>query len=204
MVKQERAVRTRKALIAAAADHFSHDGYGPASLVAISRQAGVTTGALHFHFPTKEALASAVVTAAAQRLRELLAGCEARTPSGEALRLLVDAGHELTRRLREDAVLRAGFELDGDLGCPEGIGGVRGLWCLWIQATLEQAEKTGELREGVVPAQLAAVVYACTVGLQTLGRRDPGWCSQRMLTRFWSLALPRITADRRGPDPAGS
>ncbi|WP_369211101.1 ScbR family autoregulator-binding transcription factor [Streptomyces flavofungini] len=204
MVKQERAVRTRKALLTAAADGFSRAGYGPASLLDISRNAGVTSGALHFHFPTKAALASAVMTAAARRLHEMVERCEMRMRSGGALQLLVDVGHELALAMREDTVLRAGFDLDGDPGCPKGVGGVRHLLWGWISATLEKADKAGELRQGVPVDQVARAVFASTVGFQMLGRQDPTWVSRRMQTRFWSLVLPQIAAGRRGLSAAGS
>ena len=60
MVKQERAARTRQALIQAAAEVFAEEGFVTASLSTISRRAGVSNGALHFHFANKGMLADAV------------------------------------------------------------------------------------------------------------------------------------------------
>ncbi|MFF2132901.1 TetR family transcriptional regulator [Streptomyces olivochromogenes] len=71
VVRQVRAVRTRRALVRAAAEVFAEDGYALASLPVISRRAGVSTGALHFHFPSKDLLArevEAVATVSVQRL----------------------------------------------------------------------------------------------------------------------------------------
>ncbi|GAA2522572.1 TetR family transcriptional regulator [Streptomyces longisporus] len=56
MVKQERATRTRRALIQAA-ESFVGEGYVPASLPVISERAGVSKGALLFHFESKGARA---------------------------------------------------------------------------------------------------------------------------------------------------
>ena len=69
MVKQERALRTRRALVRAAAEVFAGEGFAPASLTAISRRAGVSNGALHFHFPNKKALARAVEEEALETVR---------------------------------------------------------------------------------------------------------------------------------------
>lgn len=69
MAKQERAVRTRESLIRSAAETFYREGFAVASLSVISAQAGVSSGALHFHFASKAALADAVETAALDRLR---------------------------------------------------------------------------------------------------------------------------------------
>jgi AcrR family transcriptional regulator len=204
MVKQERAVRTRNALITAAAEDFSRMGYSPSSLLSISRHAGVTSGALHFHFPTKVALASAVMTAAVQRLHGIVERCEKRMPEGAVLQLLIDAGHELVQQLRDDVVLRAGFDLEGDPGCPQGVGEVRAHWYRWVQATLESAQEAGELRQGLSVEHVASAVFVCTVGIQMLGRRDAKWVSRRTLTRFWYLVLPRIAVGEDGLDAAGS
>ena len=112
MVKQERALRTREALIKSAAAVFDREGFRVASLTVISDQAGVSNGALHFHFASKAALADAVEDAAAHRLGRITAA--ARSEPGSALQLLVDATHDLARALHDDVVLRTGFELSGD------------------------------------------------------------------------------------------
>lgn len=69
MAKQERAVRTREALLRSAAEIFDTDGFVSASLSAICSKAGVSSGALHFHFASKGALAEAIERAAEARLR---------------------------------------------------------------------------------------------------------------------------------------
>ncbi len=58
MSKQERAERTRRALIKSAAAVFEEYGYAQARLALISTGAGVSTGALHFHFENKAAVAA--------------------------------------------------------------------------------------------------------------------------------------------------
>lgn len=109
MAQQERAVRTRNALIESAAELFSKDGFDVVSLSTISTRAGVSNGALHFHFASKAALASAVWEAAAQRLRRITLEGRARseaaaaaggtgvTGSGGSLQVLVDTTHALLR-----------------------------------------------------------------------------------------------------------
>ena len=77
MVKQVRAARTREALIRAAAEVFAADGYALASLPEISRRAGVSKGALHFHFASKDALAAEVEDVAAARVVRLAERCRA-------------------------------------------------------------------------------------------------------------------------------
>jgi AcrR family transcriptional regulator len=66
-------VRTRAALLEAAASVFASKGFAAATLDEISETAGYTRGAFHHHFSSKEELFLAVI---AQRDEELLASYE--------------------------------------------------------------------------------------------------------------------------------
>lgn len=66
-------MRTRDALIEAAAELFDRDGYEVTSLAAVTARAQVSAGALYFHFATKADLAAAVTAAAGTRLRQIIA-----------------------------------------------------------------------------------------------------------------------------------
>lgn len=58
---QQRAIKTRAAVISAAAHEFADRGYAGASINSILAHSASTKGALYFHFPSKEALAEAVL-----------------------------------------------------------------------------------------------------------------------------------------------
>ena len=58
---QQRAIKTRAAVIAAAAHEFAARGYAGASINSILAHSRSTKGALYFHFPSKEALAEAIL-----------------------------------------------------------------------------------------------------------------------------------------------
>ncbi|RIV12477.1 TetR/AcrR family transcriptional regulator, partial [Klebsiella pneumoniae] len=60
---QERAESTRQAVLVGAASSFDKFGYGTASLSTIIANAGVSKGAMYFHFSSKEDLAQAVIEA---------------------------------------------------------------------------------------------------------------------------------------------
>ena len=60
MALQERAIRTRRNILVAAADVFADVGYEAATISEILQRANVTKGALYFHFASKEVLADAV------------------------------------------------------------------------------------------------------------------------------------------------
>ena len=56
MNRAEKKARTRAALLQAARERFSEDGYDGATIRAIAAAAGVSTGSVHAHFPDKRAL----------------------------------------------------------------------------------------------------------------------------------------------------
>ncbi|GGY84604.1 ScbR family autoregulator-binding transcription factor [Streptomyces omiyaensis] len=187
MAMQERAVRTRTTLIRSAAEIFDADGFVAASISAISTRAGVSGGALHFHFPSKGALAEAIEAEAERRL-QLITG-RAEEPVDCPLRTLVDASHRLFDQLNRDIVLRAGFSL----GCEaawQGKVDLHAQWKDWIEETLVSAADRGVLADGTTAQDAATVVAASTVGFEALGRKNPEWLSPQRLGRFWRLMLP--------------
>ncbi|MBD9704183.1 TetR family transcriptional regulator [Streptomyces sp. ID01-12c] len=187
MAKQERAVRTRENLIRSAAEVFDREGYAVASITTISARAGVSNGALHFHFASKAALAEAVAEAAALRLRDLVD----QPPACGGLQNLVDTTHQLARELRDDVVLRAGFELGRDAGRGRRAD-VRGHWQNRVEYLLTCADRAGELRADVSTQVVATAVVATTAGFEVLARRDGDWLSRRTVARFWELLLPTL------------
>ncbi|WP_244313893.1 ScbR family autoregulator-binding transcription factor, partial [Streptomyces olivochromogenes] len=206
VVRQVRAVRTRRALVRAAAEVFAEDGYALASLPVISRRAGVSTGALHFHFPSKDLLArevEAVATVSVQRLvvRE--------GAGGGGLQLLVDVSGDLVAALAVDPVLRAGFELGGDPSRKSAEGPGR-WWGEWVYALLREAQGAGELARGVSPEAAAVAVVASVAGLGRLASRHRVRSSSHLVEQFWALLLPGLAAPSRrrpvlpGPRSAGT
>ncbi|MFG2601673.1 ScbR family autoregulator-binding transcription factor [Streptomyces sp. NPDC048462] len=204
MVKQDRAARTRQSLIHAAAEVFAQEGFAPASLAAISRRAGVSNGALHFHFENKKMLAQAVEDEAAETVRRIIE--EAVNGGGWALQVLVDTTHELMSRLADDIVIRAGFELGGDLAW-RAEARLRQRWQRWIEDMLRRAGAEGGLAEGVSPADASPAIVAVTVGLEVLGGEDKEWLSTETIAGFWDLMLPRLASPqspcRSVPSPRG-
>ncbi|CAL9653737.1 ScbR family autoregulator-binding transcription factor [Streptomyces sp. enrichment culture] len=193
MVKQERAARTRRALIQAAAEVFAEVGFVPASLATISKRAGVSNGALHFHFANKIMLAEAVEAEAADKLRRLTESARAR--QGDSLQSVVDAVHELMNALARDVVVRAGFQLAGDIARRQASP-LRKEWQRWVEDSLRRAARGGALADGVSWVDAARVIVVLTVGLEVLGGKDSFWLSQQNVTRFCELLLLPLT-DRK-------
>ncbi|MFE0820989.1 ScbR family autoregulator-binding transcription factor [Streptomyces sp. NPDC058847] len=201
MVIQVRAARTRQSLIGAAAEVFADEGYVRASLPSICERAGVSSGALHFHFASKEALAREVEGAAVVSAQKLAERC--RAEAGSALQSVVDVTSGLMLAMASDPVVRAGFRLSGD---PSRKGGAE-LFQWWYASARElvvRARGAGELAQDVSPEDAAAVIVAATVGFGALAGWDEEWLSSGRAERFWAFVLPRLAVAPGGrPDVVG-
>ncbi|MEV3966943.1 ScbR family autoregulator-binding transcription factor [Streptomyces sp. NPDC050698] len=203
MTKQDRAVRTRRALIRSAAEQFEDRGYVRASLAEISAGAGVSSGALHFHFANKAAVAEAVEHAAARALRAV--AVRGHGGDGCALQRLVDLTHHVARLLCADVVVRAGLRLNAE-GVAGRVRDLRREWRECVLGLLAEAERRGELAAGATPHRTGAVVVAATTGIEVLAREDRGWLARPSLTDVWQLLLPCVAEPRLAGtlNPAGS
>ncbi|KUN00475.1 gamma-butyrolactone-binding protein [Streptomyces yokosukanensis] len=157
MAQQERAVRTRRAVLEAAATVFAEHGYTAATIADILKTAGVTKGALYFHFDSKEALARGVLEIQA----------DGRVPEQEIkLQEVVDVTMTVAHRLVHDPVLRAGARLSAD---PIGRGHYGSAWPLWVDVLTEivaESHRRGETLSHVVPREVAELVVSAFNGVQ--------------------------------------
>ncbi|MFI9506059.1 TetR family transcriptional regulator [Nocardia sp. NPDC052566] len=108
--QQERARRTRAAIIRSAAVEFGKSGYAAASLNRILEGSRATKGAMYFHFDSKEDLARAVLETAVDRYRSSAERWLARTDLG-ALDTLHGMIDEMALRLEHDIIVQAEFRL---------------------------------------------------------------------------------------------
>ena len=72
MAEEQKDSETKERLLACAKKEFVEKGYAKASLRAICREAGVTTGALYFFFQDKDDLFCSLVSHVLIRVRELI------------------------------------------------------------------------------------------------------------------------------------
>ena len=161
--QQERARRTRAAIIGSAAAEFSRSGYAAASLNRILAGSNATKGALYFHFDSKEDLARAVMDAARERHEEIVGRWSARSDVDplEALHLVLD---EVAELFETDPVVRADFRMhtepdlhaDGDAGSQ--------VWIDAVSLLLARAEADGKLASGTDVAGAARTLSAALVG----------------------------------------
>ncbi|MBL1104250.1 TetR family transcriptional regulator [Streptomyces sp. 5-8] len=187
MAQQERAVRTRRAVLEAAAAVFAERGYAAATITEILGRAGVTKGALYFHFDSKAALARGV-------LREQLRA-EYHLPRDLKLQEWVDAGMTLATRLPQEPLLLAGVRLSADL---QGQGVFDSAWPAWgglTSCVLTEAKRRGEVLPHVVPEETAQVFLGSCVGVQFVSQAVAGWTDlDARMSALFDHILPAIAA----------
>jgi AcrR family transcriptional regulator len=91
---EARKARVREAIVAAALDQVAAGGYASASVQAVATRAGVATGTVYRHFPSKSDLFAEVFLRASERelgvLREVAESLDASAP--ERIAAVVEAG----------------------------------------------------------------------------------------------------------------
>lgn len=103
------AAETRQAILRAALSVFSQRGYAATTLDQVARAAGVTRGAVYWHFANKAALYQALLQSYGDRAGPILQ--QAAAEGGDFLTILRRILTRLLARLEEDGELRAVMEL---------------------------------------------------------------------------------------------
>ena len=185
MAQQDRAVRTRRRIVEAAGAVFADLGYTGASTTEILARSGVTRGALYHHFPSKEAIANAVVEAQN----------EALVPPEHEIRLqaMINLTHGYTHRLRTDPMLRGAVRLAVEQGPYMTVVPYIGPQTV-IAGLLEEAAAHGELLPTVRPVEAARLIVGSYTGIQLLsqaatGREDLG----QQVSVLWQYLLPALS-----------
>jgi AcrR family transcriptional regulator len=195
---QGRAETTRRSLLEAAAHLFNERGYAGTSISDISELSGRTSGAVYFHYTSKEMLALAVVEAHFATWPQLIERHDsARLP---ALERLIRLSFAVARAFRDDIVVRAGARLWSErkainTALPTPFVG----WIDTVRRLLDQALANGELAPHVDPARDAHSVVCAFFGLHTVSdalEDRIGLVDQ--LADLWLLLLPSLQAH---PDP---
>ncbi|MFE2340203.1 TetR family transcriptional regulator [Streptomyces sp. NPDC059431] len=194
MVKQERAVRTRMALVRAAAAEFDRDGYNGTSLAQISKVAKISIGAVTFHFSSKSELADAVFEEG--RAVTVAALEQMASEPVPALRAVVDLSLELTRLMEEETAVRSAIRLSRERPGGESWSD---LWLPTVRQLLDRAYENGQLRDDALPGDVTTLVEHLLGGAEAYLRRRTGTelayeSAVGQLKRLWHLALVGVSA----------
>lgn len=197
MPTQERALATRAAVIHGAATVFNARGYANASLDLIADEAGVTRGAMYFHFHSKDEIANAVIDEQ-HRVARVAAGkalAEAESAVEGMLRMCASLAHQLT----SETIVSAGIRLTTD-GTASELS-AENPYLEWIdsfETLVTLGQEQGDLFEHLDPRRVAEYIIPSYTGVQLVSdtlrqRRD-------LLDRIrdmWELLFPALVRPER-------
>jgi AcrR family transcriptional regulator len=192
VTRQERAERTRTTILDAAAEVIEERGFAGASLSDILAKAGVTKGALYFHFSSKEELAQALVG-------EQFTVRQAVDPNKVGLQTVIDLCHDMAHGLLTSVRVRASVRLVVEIGSfsnptPE-------TYIAWIDVVrqyLTSAMERGDLRQEQSPDRVAHWVVGAFMGIQIQSQVLTARADiHDRVTEMWRIALPGLVPPRR-------
>ena len=193
MARQERAEKTRNTILDAAAAVFDEFGFNGASLSDILAKAGVTKGALYFHFSSKEELAHALVT------EQFTVGESLPAEPSTGIQTAIDLCHEMANSLRNSVRVRASIRLVIETGtfadpAPDAYTG----WIEIVRGYMVAARERGDLKAELDPYVIARWVIASFTGVQISSQVLSGRTDiHDRVTEMWRIALPGLVAPRR-------
>jgi AcrR family transcriptional regulator len=191
-----RADSARGPLVRAAAQEFAHKPYSLVNLDDVVAAVDVSRGAMYFHFPSKHALAMAVIGEADKLGRKGAAGVLANKLSG--LETLIDLSY-LTAVLDicED-LARAGLHLLESIGRTEGLE-ARSLREA-INALAEIARRAvpeGDMADGHDAEDIARLLVSMYIGIRHTSDLDKSKQFLLDLEKAWMLLLPGFANPQR-------
>lgn len=186
---QERAVRTRERLLAAAAEEFSAYGYQGTTLLDVVRRTGMSKGALYGHFSSKEELAATLIAEAGDALiaRAAEGAGHGSTPQHALRETILD----LTRYLHRDALARSALRLAVEaphldrhaLGLVERI-------CLPLTSAVAQAQADARSMTRHPPEVIARILVSVFLEVPYPMPRDDADATRRFYDLWEAVSKP--------------
>ena len=184
-----RADSARGPLVRAAAEQFAKKPYSLVNLDDVVSAVDVSRGAMYFHFPSKQALARAVIDEANNLGREAAAGVLANKLSG--LETLIDLGYLVAVMDLSENVARAGMNLLEAMGREDGLEArTLGEVVNALAAIAQRAIDEGDIAEGCDPEDIARLLVSMYIGIRHTSDLDTARGFLLDLEKAWNLLLP--------------
>jgi AcrR family transcriptional regulator len=197
VARHQRADENHLRILQTSSGLFAEKGFLGTSVTELVERSGLTKNAFQSYFPTKDALAVAIVEHTAAQWPPLIATFEAL--KAPALDTVIALSFEVADKYSTDPVVRAGIRLSLERDSiktpvPPPFDG----WVGEIERLLSPAGEW-ELMGLSAPADVAArVIVTCLIGVQQLATEGDVDLSKR-LSEVWTVILPGL---RPTPDLA--
>ncbi len=174
--RAERAEPSRKHLLAAAIDCFARFGYQGTSIDRIARHAGVTKGALYYHFRDKEELLFEAVTGRVGEFEQhVLAEVGPANDALASLKRVIDACffHATVSNHRRFIITLMIEALDTNPQLSARFQRILRRMRYFLADVVRRGQDGGSVRRDVDPEQTAAVVAGAIMGAEIQHYQDP-------------------------------
>ena len=203
MAKQARAHATRESIIQAAGVVFSGKTYAQATLGDVLSEAGVTQGALYFHFDSKKALALEVI--GRQHHLFLDAAKALLDANTRGLPAMIVLSKELAKQITTNPLVRGGLRLSTESAdvFAETASKPYEDWIETCEELIRRAVAEGDIAAMQDPGRLASFVIASFTGVQALSQARTQWADLvDRLEEMWGFILGGISsAGKRAETP---
>lgn len=198
--RQQRAVATRAVIVEAAAAEFDEHGYLGTSVDAVALRAGLTKGAVYFHFASKADLGGAVIAQQHEVSRAYATAAAARGTTPLEVMLCLSEG--FASQLVHEVVVSAGVRLSTDSNAREVER--RDPYTDWMAAMTDlvrQGIEAGEVDPRWDPELVGRVIVPAYTGMQTVSDvlHDRSDLYER-LRELWTVLLAAIVTERTRPE----
>jgi AcrR family transcriptional regulator len=182
------ARRNRERVLAAASEAFAEEGFD-VGVAEIARRAGVGTGTLFRHFPTKVDLEVAVVLERSQGMRTALAAALLEPDPWSAFSQLMESAVEMTAG---DRCL--GHAVGEQMLADPRLEQLRTEMLEGVETLLERGRSAGVIRRDVAAEDIPVLTAAVGVAMERYSRTHPN-----LWRRYLGVVLDGLRADGAVP-----
>lgn len=198
MVQQARAESTRRAILDASVGVFEEAGYWNASLTEVMDRAGVSKGAFYYHFPTKSALASALIEDSDAIVNCIAQAVWDSSPTATVLEDLIRAAFAVGDCARFDKRIRMGIRLLQALGTEQVNHRRVERQRAFLAAAVNRAIEQGDIRPEASVSDLSYSLWVALLGNHLLAE-SAGEDLIAGLARVLRTTLSGVCAVRAAP-----
>jgi AcrR family transcriptional regulator len=168
----DRGEQTRQEILAVAARAIADKGYAGASLNDIIREAGVTKGGFYFHFPSKEAMAIAVLRHKQEQwAARVLSATMRHTSAIDQMNAMVDALIDLHEQdPAAQAIGRICQELSQDPAMRPQLAPQFEVWTEMTASLFAKGQEEGVVRHDLDSHAMGEAAVATFIGLEIMSQ----------------------------------
>ena len=192
MARQARGAATRQKILEAAIELFTDNGFGVTTLNDIADRAELTSGALYYHFESKEALAIGIIDEGWPKTWDLIV--KHLDSAALGLESVIRMTFALTDLMQRDNLLWLAHHLGQTFGQAnlEARDGCQKRMTMFIDRVAE-AVRPSDLGDGITPQAVGTYFWLVTYGSELLSRTLMENCSARLAAN-WMMLLRSISS----------